>query len=75
MAKFRYYGRGSSAYVRHQAQGGRRGHMVIRAAYVRHWRTLLRHPVLASGMLFFKMAEAGAFASGMLAGRDGQDSL
>lgn len=69
MTKKRYYGRGSAAYVRGQASSARRGNMLIRMAYLRHWRTLLRHPVLATGMVVFKMAEAGAFASGMLARR------
>ncbi len=66
LAKKRYYGRDMLRY-RGGHSSNRRGNP-IRSGYLRNWRRLLRHPLLTAGMFVLKTLEAGALASGIVAG-------
>ena len=60
-AKRRYYAPGYLRYLRkHGSDALAQGNPIIRAAYVRNWRRLARHPVLTAGMITLKAVEAAA---------------
>lgn len=59
--KRRYYAPGYLAYARkHGRSATARGNPIFRAAYVRNWRTLGRHPLLTAGIFTLKAVELAA---------------
>jgi glycosyltransferase involved in cell wall biosynthesis len=60
-AKRRYYAPGYLRYLRkHGSDVLAQGNPIIRAAYLRHWRRLARHPLLTTGMVSLKVIETTA---------------
>jgi glycosyltransferase involved in cell wall biosynthesis len=59
--KRRYYAPGYLAFVRKHGRGAiAKGNPIFRAAYIRNWRTLGRHPLLTAGMFTLKAVELAA---------------
>ena len=59
--KRRYYAPGYLAFARKHGRGAMaQGNPIFRAAYVRNWRTLGRHPLLTAGMFTLKAVELAA---------------
>jgi glycosyltransferase involved in cell wall biosynthesis len=59
--KRRYYAPGYLAFVRKHGRGAiAQGNPIFRAAYVRNWRILGRHPLLTAGMFTLKAVELAA---------------
>ena len=59
--KRRYYAPGYLAFLRKHGRGAvAQGNPLLRAAYVRNWRTLGRHPLLTAGMFTLKAVELAA---------------
>jgi glycosyltransferase involved in cell wall biosynthesis len=59
--KRRYYAPGYLAFARKHGRGAMaQGNPIFRAAYVRNWRTLARHPLLTAGMFTLKAVELAA---------------
>jgi glycosyltransferase involved in cell wall biosynthesis len=59
--KRRYYAPGYLAFVQKHGRGAMaQGNPIFRAAYVRNWRTLGRHPLLTTGMFTLKAVELAA---------------
>ncbi len=59
--KRQYYAPGYLAFVRKHGRGAMaQGNPIFRAAYVRNWRTLGRHPLLTAGMFTLKAVELAA---------------
>ena len=63
-----YYGRTMPRYLRKHPKVGRGQMTLLRPAFFRHRDLLIRHPILTSGMIVMKTAEAGAGAMGMVSG-------
>lgn len=60
-AKRRYYAPGYLRYLRkHGTDALSQGNPILRAAYLRHWKRLVRQPVLTAGMIALKAIEATA---------------
>lgn len=56
--KRRYYAPGYLHYLKkHRRDALAQGNAVLRPAFLRHWRDLLRHPILTSGMFTLKIVE------------------
>jgi len=69
LAKKRYYARSSVRYWRkHRQTAVHQANVVFRPAFIRNWRRLLTHPVLAAGVLSLKTLEAGAIIWGVIEG-------
>jgi glycosyltransferase involved in cell wall biosynthesis len=65
-AKKRYYAHGYLRYFRkHGSSVLSQGNVLVRAAFLRHWRRLLRHPVLAVGVFSLKSVELLGAAMGV----------
>jgi glycosyltransferase involved in cell wall biosynthesis len=64
-----YYGRTIGGYARKHKSLARRQFRLIRPAFVRNWKRLARHPVLAISMIVLKWAELVAGAAGLVAAR------
>lgn len=59
--KRQYYAPGYLAFARKHGRGAMaQGNPIFRAAYVRHWRHLGRHPLLTAGMFTLKAVELAA---------------
>ena len=59
--KRRYYAPGYLAFAKKHGRGAiAQGNPIFRAAYVRNWRTLARHPLLTAGMFTLKAVELAA---------------
>jgi hypothetical protein len=59
--KRRYYAPGYLRYLRkHGSDVASQGNPILRAAYVRNWRALAKHPVLTAGMIGLKAVESAA---------------
>jgi glycosyltransferase involved in cell wall biosynthesis len=57
-AKRRYYAPGYLRYLaKHKNDAISQGNSVLRPAFLRHWRDMLRHPVLAIGVFVLKFVE------------------
>jgi glycosyltransferase involved in cell wall biosynthesis len=73
-----YYGKGVRLYAKRHPELMRR--QVLRPAFARHWRRLIRTPALSASMIFMKAAELTAGAAGFAADafderRRGRDEL
>lgn len=56
--KRRYYAPGYLHYLaKHKNDAISQGNSVLRPAFLRHWRDMLRHPLLAAGMFLLKFVE------------------
>jgi uncharacterized membrane protein/GT2 family glycosyltransferase len=71
-----YYGPSVLRYVRKHPRRGVRQMVPLRPAYLRHWRMLVRKPLLLSGLVLLKLVQytaaalgAAASALGLVAGR------
>lgn len=64
LAKKRYYSAASVAYWDNHSRS--QANLIFRPAYLRNWRALIRHPVLATGFLCLKSLEMGAGALGLI---------
>jgi glycosyltransferase involved in cell wall biosynthesis len=61
--KRRYYAPGYLRYFqKHRREALAQGNSIFRPAFFRHWRDLVRHPLLAAGMFVLKAVEFTAFA-------------
>jgi arabinofuranan 3-O-arabinosyltransferase len=70
LAKKAYYARSFSKYwKKHPEFARRQANLVFRLAYVRHWRTLVKHPALTVGFLTLKSLEQGAALWGLISSR------
>jgi len=69
MQKKYYYAQNLRSYIRkNPKQFWRQANFLLRPAYFRHWRDLVRQPHLAIGMFFLRLCEAFAGAAGALRG-------
>lgn len=67
LAKKRYYAASSLAYWRkHPESAVGQANLVFRPALLRNWRRLVRHPLLAAGVVVMKSMESAAAVSGLL---------
>jgi hypothetical protein len=67
LAKKRYYAASAAYYLKKHGGGAiLRGNIILRPAFFRHWRRLVHHPILTSGMLCLKGLEASAIAIGIV---------
>src|SRR5207249_2615285 len=65
LAKKRYYGASSLRYWRkHRQAAFSQGNLLFRAAFIRNWRRLIRHPLLTAGIISLKTLEMGAIFLG-----------
>jgi glycosyltransferase involved in cell wall biosynthesis len=72
LAKKRYYAASSFLYWRkHGRSTLGRANLVFRPAFLRNWRRLVRHPMLAGGVLVLKSLETAALVCGLLDDRAG----
>lgn len=62
-----YYGPSILRYLRKHPHRGARQMFPLRAAYVRHWQTLVRHPHLLLGLAVLKAVQYTAAMAGILA--------
>jgi glycosyltransferase involved in cell wall biosynthesis len=69
MARKYYYGKATERYIRNHGRLATRQLTVLRPAFLRHWRTLARHPLTAAAMLVMKACELTAGAAGLLVAR------
>lgn len=70
MRKKFYYARSFRRYARkHPAMARRQANMLLRPAFLRHWRGLARDPFHAAGMFVLKFCEGIAGLAGVMAGR------
>jgi glycosyltransferase involved in cell wall biosynthesis len=65
VAKKFHYGGSMGEYIRRHPKVARRQLVLVRPAFVRHWRTLAGEPVVAIGMLVMKSLEFAAGAAGL----------
>jgi glycosyltransferase involved in cell wall biosynthesis len=77
--KRRYYAPGYLRYLRKHGRGvAGQGNPLLRPAFLRNWRELGRHPILAGGMLSLKAVEVAAVlqvaAEQSLLGRSGRST-
>jgi glycosyltransferase involved in cell wall biosynthesis len=68
-AKKLYYGRSIGRYLRKHPSRAFRQLWPVRAAFVKNWRMLARHPVLASGLVVLKTVELAGLVLGSIVGR------
>jgi len=61
-----YYGKTMGAYMRKQPGSAARQLQLVRPAFIRHWRRLLAHPLLTTGMVVMKAGEFAAGGAGLL---------
>jgi glycosyltransferase involved in cell wall biosynthesis len=61
-----YYGTTLGRYIHKQPAAATRQLQLVRPAFVRHWRRLLAHPVLAAGMVAMKGCEFAAGGTGLV---------
>ncbi len=67
LAKKRHYAGSMVRYwQKHRQAAVRQGNLVLRPAFIRNWRRLLRNPGLAAGVLSLKSLEAVVIAWGIL---------
>ena len=64
-----YYGKATERYIRNHGALARRQLTLLRPAFLRNWRELARHPVIAVAMLAMKACELSAGAAGLLVSR------
>jgi len=70
LAKKRYYAASFPAYWRkHGSLTIRQSNIVLRPAFIREWRALVRQPLLAIGLFTLKFLEAGAALWGIIDGK------
>jgi glycosyltransferase involved in cell wall biosynthesis len=69
LAKKFYYGKSLRRYARRHPQLATRQFNLFRPAFIRNWRRLARHPLLASGVFALKAAEFTAGAAGAITAR------
>lgn len=76
LAKKRYYAPGVLRYLRmHGPTTLRQANVVMRPAYLRYWRRLIKHPGLAAGVITLKGLEVLAALSGMFAAQRDSSKL
>jgi glycosyltransferase involved in cell wall biosynthesis len=67
LAKKRYYASSFRLYwKKHGTPALRQTNTLMRPAFIKHWRRLVREPVLATGLLSLKVLELGAALTGVL---------
>ena len=67
--KKRYYAVGYLRFLRRYRRGAlAQANPILRAAYLRHWRRLARHPLLTAGMFTIKVVELTAVVHGAAEG-------
>jgi glycosyltransferase involved in cell wall biosynthesis len=64
-----YYGKTLEKYKRKHPTEAKQQLKLIRPAFLRNWRTLIRDPIHALGMLFMKTCEFGATGLGYFTGK------
>ena len=69
IAKKFYYGQQMGVYVRRHPELARRQLRLVRPAFLRHRRQLVRRPFLTMGMIVMKVAEFGAGGLGLILAR------
>lgn len=68
MRKKYLYGRSLNRYLNQHRGGGNARWLLFRLTFFRCWGRLLRHPLLAVGMLFMQCCELAAAGAGYIAG-------
>jgi glycosyltransferase involved in cell wall biosynthesis len=61
-----YYGKTAGIYIKKHPENARKKIKILRPAFLRHKRKLLKHPILTIAMLFMKFCEFGAGGIGYL---------
>jgi uncharacterized membrane protein/glycosyltransferase involved in cell wall biosynthesis len=61
-----YYGPSAWRYLRKYPQRASRQLFPLRAAYLRHWQTLVRHPALLLGLVILKLVQYSAALVGLV---------
>jgi glycosyltransferase involved in cell wall biosynthesis len=67
LAKKFQYGKTLGGYVRKHPELARSQLQPLRPAFLRHRRRLVRHPLVTTGIVLMKLAEAGAGVAGLIA--------
>jgi glycosyltransferase involved in cell wall biosynthesis len=75
LAKKRYYARSFLIYAKkHGVSTAAQGNLVLRPAILRNWRQLLRHPIIALGVVSIKTLETSAAGWGAIEAWLGEQS-
>jgi glycosyltransferase involved in cell wall biosynthesis len=64
-----YYGKATERYIRNHRRLAQRQLTILRPAFLRHWRRLAEHPLIAVAMLVMKACELSAGAAGLVVAR------
>ncbi|HEY9205830.1 MAG TPA: glycosyltransferase [Candidatus Methanoperedens sp.] len=72
MKKKYYYAKTIRNYIRKNPEMAKKQLVLIRPAYIRHWRRLIRDPIHAAGFMFMKICEFSAGGAGLVMGKVGK---
>ena len=64
-----YYGKSLPRYIARHPELARRQFVIVRPAFLRHWRRLARSPLLTAAMVAMKLAEFAGGAAGLVTAR------
>lgn len=67
MRKKYYYAKTIRNYIKKNPEMAKKQMVLIRPAYIRHWRRLACDPIHTAGFLFMKLCEFGAGGAGLVA--------
>ena len=69
MRKKFYYGKSLPRYIARHPELARKQFVLVRPAFLRHWRRLARSPILTAAMVVMKVAEFAGGAAGLVTAR------
>jgi GT2 family glycosyltransferase len=69
MRKKYLYGKTLHQYLRTHRGESNTQWLLLRVTFIKHWGKMVKHPILALGMIFMQVLEISAAAAGYLAGR------
>jgi glycosyltransferase involved in cell wall biosynthesis len=64
-----YYGKSLPRYIARHPELARQQFVLVRPAFLRHWRRLARSPILTAAMVVMKVAEFAGGAAGLVTAR------
>jgi glycosyltransferase involved in cell wall biosynthesis len=74
--KKRYYAKSFRTYYRkHPSLALRQANIIVRPAFLRNWRNLIRHPILTPALLFLKAVELSASVVGLMSLQGGAPAI